>query len=216
MERIEVKCPHCGNDFKIKTGKLSGFCTKCGESISIDKKSGSAQIPIVNSEIIQNTQTVSEKTYTRRSSNNSLTSLLLGLIVIISAFFNYSYTNLNAEKSVELFGYELISQKYDIIEGELTFLHGVKNGILVMGKTLADVFIIGAVDYISGFDFGLIGNALWLLFGWIWTFTKAFLFAIPKYFVSLYNLFIAGELAWYYVGYVISTLFTWVLIKAED
>ena len=64
-------------------------------------------------------------------------------------------------------GYEMLISRHQTAP-VLTAVDGLKNGILVFGETIVAFFMEGFSDFIAGFHFHFIGNALWLLFGWMW------------------------------------------------
>lgn len=91
------------------------------------------------------------------------------------------------------------------IVDSFTFVDGLKNGLVVFGRCLGDVFVNGFSDYVGGFDYGLLGNIIWAFLGLVWVAFKHFLIFIPRYFVSLVITLFQSAPITYHIGYVIGS-----------
>lgn len=91
------------------------------------------------------------------------------------------------------------------VTDELAFLDGLKNGLVVFGRSFGDIFVNGFFEYIDGFDYGLIGNVLWAFLGLFWVLIKQFLIGVARYFVSLAVTLVQTGTIPYYIGYVIGS-----------
>lgn len=126
------------------------------------------------------------------------------MIVIGSFFFQLSGSIEFSQKDVVFKGVSLMVTDVQV-DPDLSFVDGLKNGLVVFGRCVGDIFVNGFSSYIGGFDYGLIGNILWAFLGLMWVFFKEILIFLPRYFVSLVmTLFQAAPLK-YYIGYVIGS-----------
>ena len=87
----------------------------------------------------------------------------------------------------------------------LTFFDGLKNGLMVFGRCIGDIFVNGFFDYTGGFQYGLIGNILWAVLGLFWVAIKHFFLGVARYLVSLVVTLIQAAPIRYYIGYVIGS-----------
>ena len=135
---------------------------------------------------------------------SSISSIILLVIVIGSFFFQLSGSIEFSQKDVVFKGVSLMVTDVQV-DPDLSFVDGLKNGLVVFGRCVGDIFVNGFSSYIGGFDYGLIGNILWAFLGLMWVFFKEILIFLPRYFVSLImTLFQAASLK-YYIGYVIGS-----------
>lgn len=132
----------------------------------------------------------------------TISSVILLAIVIASYFFHLSGTPEFAQKDVVIRGVSLMLTDIQPVS-VLTFFDGLKNGLVVFGRCIGDIFVNGFFDYIGGFDYGLLGNVLWAVLGLFWIIIKHFCLGIARYFVSLVVTLIQAAPIRYYVGYVI-------------
>lgn len=131
-----------------------------------------------------------------------LSGIILLAIVIGSYFFSISGTEAYANKSVVIGGIPLLIRKAEVVE-QLGFTDGFKNGLLVFGHSIIASLAEGVSNYLDGFHFGLIGNAVWLFLGLFVIIIKVFLLAIARYFVTLFVAFFQQGPLLYYIGYII-------------
>ncbi|WP_455560079.1 hypothetical protein, partial [Agathobaculum hominis] len=101
----------------------------------------------------------------------SIFSLLILAIIIAAIFVRVTVTPSFEAHSIRVMGYEMLISRHQTAP-VLTAVDGLKNGILVFGETIVAFFMEGFSDFIAGFHFHFIGNALWLLFGWMWIIIK--------------------------------------------
>ena len=107
-------------------------------------------------------------------------------------------------------GYEMLISRHQTAP-VLTAVDGLKNGILVFGETIVAFFMEGFSDFIAGFHFHFIGNALWLLFGWMWIIIKETLISIGRYFVTIVMIGKESTSIGYLASYICSALVPWIL-----
>lgn len=135
---------------------------------------------------------------------SNISAVILLAIVIASYFFHLSGTSEFVRKDIVIKGVSLMVT--DVQEtGQLMFLDGLKNGLVVFGRSMGDIFVNGFWEYVHGFDHGLIGNILWAVLGLFWIVAKQFLIGIARYFVSLVVTAIQAAPIRYYIGYVIGS-----------
>lgn len=132
----------------------------------------------------------------------AISTIIIFAIVIGSYFFQLSGTEEFSRKDVIVKGVSLMITDVQV-DNDLTFLDGLKNGIVVFGRSVGEIFVDGFFDYIGGFDYGLLGNILRGFLGLIWVILKEFILFIPRYIVSLIVTLIQQASISYYIGYVI-------------
>lgn len=133
-----------------------------------------------------------------------LSYAILIAIAILSYFFYLSGTPEFVQQDVQVFGISL--KLIDIEEVySLGFIDGLKNGFVVYGRCFGDIFRNGFLEYIGGFDFGLIGNILWGILGIIWLLIKHFFLGIARYLVTLVVTLFQKASIRYYLGYIIGS-----------
>lgn len=133
---------------------------------------------------------------------STISTIILLAIMIASYFFQLSGTPDFARKDVVVKGISLMVTDVQIVDS-FTFVDGLKNGLVVFGRCLGDVFVNGFSDYVGGFDYGLLGNIIWAFLGLVWVVFKHFLIFIPRYFVSLVMTLFQSAPITYHIGYVI-------------
>ncbi|MBR2132552.1 MAG: hypothetical protein IJ955_08495 [Oscillospiraceae bacterium] len=133
-----------------------------------------------------------------------ISTAILLIITIGSYFFQLSGTSAFAQKDVTVMGVSLMISDVQI-DNHLTFADGIKNGFVVFGRCMGDIFVDGFWDYLDGFDHGLIGNILWAFLGIMWVIIKQCIILIPRYLVSLIITFFQKASLSYYLGYIIGS-----------
>lgn len=135
---------------------------------------------------------------------STISALLLLAIVIGSYFFQISATGKLFGKSVDIAGIPLVIQAQTPAI-ELDFYDGVKNGLVIFGRAIGDMFVEGVLDYLEGFGPGIIGNIVWAVAGFFWLVIRQMLLVIPRYLVTLVLAFIQPGSIGYYFGYIVSS-----------
>lgn len=133
-----------------------------------------------------------------------ISSMIILIIVIASYFFQLSGTASFMDKDITIFDISLKVMDIEIVDG-FTFLDGMKNGLVVFGRCLGDMFVNGFWDFINGFSYGWIGNILWFFLGLFWIIIKQMCIFIPRYLVSLFSTFFQPASINYYIGYIIGS-----------
>lgn len=133
---------------------------------------------------------------------NTVSTIILLVIVLGSFLFHLSGTAEFAQKNIIVKGVSLMVTDVEVTE-HMGFLDGLKNGLVVFGRSAGMIFTDGFFSYIGGFDHGLIGNILWAIFGLFWVFIKQFLLFFVRYIVSLFVTFFQSASILYYPGYII-------------
>lgn len=136
---------------------------------------------------------------------SSISSIIIFIIVISSYFFHISGTTSFIEKDIIIFDISLKITDIQLVD-KFTFIDGIKNGLVVFGRCLGDIFVNGFWDYIEGFSYGWTGNIIWAFLGLLWIMIKQMIIVIPKYLVSLFSTFFQKASITYYIGYVIGSI----------
>ena len=131
------------------------------------------------------------------------TGILLG-IIILSYLFHIAGTAEFARNGISVLGVPLKLEDIRVVE-ELTFLDGLKNGLAVFGQSIGNIVVDGFLEYIHGFDYGLLGNVAWAILGLFWVVIKQLIIVIPRYLVSLCVTFFQSASIGYYIGYIIGS-----------
>lgn len=134
----------------------------------------------------------------------TVSSVVLLSIVAASYFFHLAGTPEFAEKDIVIRGVSLMLTDVQAVN-TLTFLDGLKNGLVVFGRCIGDIFVNGFFDYTGSFEYGLIGNILWAVLGLFWVAIKHFFLGLARYLVSLVVTLIQAAPIRYYIGYVIGS-----------
>lgn len=90
------------------------------------------------------------------------------------------------------------------VSNDLGYVDGLRNGVLIFGHAIVEIFVGAFYEYIGGFDYGIVGNIIWAFLGLFWVLLKYMLFAIAQYCVTLVLAFFQKATLGYYVGYLIS------------
>ena len=133
-----------------------------------------------------------------------ISTVILLFIVIGSYFFSLSGTVEFSRKDVIVKGVSLMVKDVQVVN-ELGFADGLKNGFVVFGRCVGDIFVEGFSDYIDGFYHGWLGNIVWAVLGLIWIVLKQCIIFLPRYLVSLVLTFFQSASFSYYLGYVVSS-----------
>lgn len=141
---------------------------------------------------------------------DTIISLLILAIIIAAIFVRVTVTPSFEAHSIRVMGYEMLISRHQTAS-VLTAVDGLKNGILVFGETIVAFFMEGFSDFIAGFHFHFIGNALWLLFGWMWIIIKETLVSIGRYFVTIVMIGKESTSIGYLASYIGSALVPWIL-----
>lgn len=141
---------------------------------------------------------------------DTIISLLILAIIIAAIFVRVTVTPSFEAHSIRVMGYEMLISRHQTAP-VLTAVDGLKNGILVFGETIVAFFMEGFSDFIAGFHFHFIGNALWLLFGWMWIIIKETLVSIGRYFVTIVMIGKESTSIGYLASYIGSALVPWIL-----
>ena len=161
---------------------------------------------------------LSEKLYQRENEkeiravtkiSNVCMVILLG-IIILSYLFHVAGTVEFARNGISVLGVPLKLEDIRVVE-KLTFLDGLKNGLSVFGQSIGNMVVDGFLEYIRGFDYGLLGNIAWAILGLFWVIIKQFIIVIPRYLVSLCVTFFQSASIGYYIGYIVGSAITIVI-----
>lgn len=142
-----------------------------------------------------------EKIKTKRKSTRRIYKILLLILAIAGFWMCYHVSEEYPIKTYKLFGYGLVSSQFEI-DDHLTMVDGLRNGLLLYGKTISDSLVDGIQAYIAGFDHGLILNLIWLVLGWVWTCIKYMLLMIPRFVVMFLKLLFMKAHILYYPVYL--------------
>ncbi len=135
---------------------------------------------------------------------STFSTVVILAIVIGSYLFSLSGTLEFSHKNVVVKGVSLMVRDIRVVNN-LGFIDGLKNGLVVFGRCFGDVFADGFLVYINGFNYGWVGNALWLILGFIWVFLVEILILLPRYLISLVLTFLQRAAFPYYIGYIIGS-----------
>ena len=134
---------------------------------------------------------------------SSVSAVLLLAILGLTIAFGLKYTPALAAKNVPLFGYNLVMPAEEVSD-HLGYIDGLRNGALVFGHAVVEIFVGAFYDYVDGFSYGFIGNIIWAFLGIVWELVKYMFLAIARYFVTIVLAFFQRATLGYYVGYIIS------------
>ena len=134
---------------------------------------------------------------------SAISAVLLLSIVGLTIAFGLKFTPALAEKNVSLFDQNLVMPA-EIVSNDLGYIDGLRNGALIFGHAIVEVFVGAFYDYVDGFSYGFIGNIIWAFLGIVCVLIKYMLFAIVRYFVTIVLAFFQRATIGYYVGYLIS------------
>ena len=170
-----------------------------GQIASLD--AGEKAKNVLSEKLYQKENEKEIKTVTKIS--NVCTGILLG-IIILSYLFHIAGTAEFARNGISVLGVPLKLEDIRVVE-ELTFLDGLKNGLAVFGQSIGNIVVDGFLEYIHGFDYGLLGNVAWAILGLFWVVIKQLIIVIPRYLVSLCVTFFQTASIGYYIGYIIGS-----------
>lgn len=135
---------------------------------------------------------------------SNITAVALLIIIVGSYIFHLTGTSAFAAKNVVVLDVSLMVKDVQVVD-RLTFADGLKNGVVVFGRCIGDMFVEGFFDYIGGFNRGLIGNLLWAVLGIFWIILRQMIVVIPRYVVSFFMTLTQSAPFPYYIGYLIGT-----------
>lgn len=149
----------------------------------------------------------------REEKYNTKVGFIVIVLAAISCMFSFSVNT--SISPPDILGAGTFLRDMDTTES-LSLADGIKNGLMVFPRTLAESAILGFKEYIGGFGNDFISRIIWFFGGMIWLPIKHTLLFIPRYIVVLFTmLFQKGQLL-YYVGYILSTIFTFKLISIAE
>lgn len=218
MAKVQAQCTLCDEVIRLHQNKDIGYCINCHQEVTVAKcvakyEMNHTVVDIVEESATNHTLSTSTQSATNGSSfGEKIVGFILIVLLLTAAYFKIYYISEIADKSILLLGNELMLEGFTITES-LGFKEGIVNSLLVLGKSINQILIDLAVEFVKGFDYSLFGNILWLCFGWIWTTMKAVILFFPRYFVTLYQVFIQGSSVAYFASYIITTLFSWFLLS---
>lgn len=102
---------------------------------------------------------------------SSVSAVLLLAILGLTIAFGLKYTPALAAKNVPLFGYNLVMPAEEVSD-HLGYIDGLRNGALVFGHAVVEIFVGAFYDYVDGFSYGFIGNIIWAFLGIVWELVK--------------------------------------------
>lgn len=143
---------------------------------------------------------------------SSVSAVLLLAILGLTIAFGLKYTPALAAKNVPLFGYNLVMPAEEVSD-HLGYIDGLRNGALVFGHAVVEIFVGAFYDYVDGFSYGFIGNIIWAFLGIVWELVKYMFLAIARYFVTIVLAFFQRATLGYYVGYIISAAIPFAISK---
>ena len=143
---------------------------------------------------------------------SSVSAVLLLAILGLTIAFGLKYTPALAAKDVPLFGYNLVMPAEEVSD-HLGYIDGLRNGALVFGHAVVEIFVGAFYDYVDGFSYGFIGNIIWAFLGIVWELVKYMFLAIARYFVTIVLAFFQRATLGYYVGYIISAAIPFTISK---
>ena len=143
---------------------------------------------------------------------STISTVLLLVIVGLTIAFGLKFTPALAAKKIPLFGYNLVMPAEEVSD-HLGYIDGLRNGALVFGHAVVEIFVGAFYDYVDGFSYGFIGNIIWAFLGIVWELVKYMFLAIARYFVTIVLAFFQRATLGYYVGYLISAAIPFAISK---
>lgn len=143
---------------------------------------------------------------------STISTVLLLVIVGLTIAFGLKFTPALAAKKIPLFGYNLVMPAEEVSD-HLGYIDGLRNGALVFGHAIVEIFVGAFYDYVDGFSHGFIGNIIWAFLGIAWELIKYMFLAIIRYLVTIVLAFFQRATLGYYVGYLISAAIPFAISK---
>lgn len=129
-------------------------------------------------------------------------AVILLAIVGCTIAFGLKFTPALASKSVPFLGQDLVMTVQEVSD-DLGYIDGLRNGVLIFGHAIVEVFVGAFYEYVGGFNYGLIGDIIWAVLGLAWVLCKYMFFAVIRYLVTIVLAFFQKATLGYYVGYLI-------------
>lgn len=148
--------------------------------------------------------------------NNIITILLIALI-IWGYIEPLVITNKKLNNPDTFLGIELDYTRNTVVTENLTFVDGLKNGAILLGRILGNYFKSSFEDYISGFDGkNILSGLAWGIFGILIVLIKNMFLSLIVFLVYFFSLItIKGHIT-YYIGYLLSILLIIGIIRLYD
>ncbi|MBU8763773.1 hypothetical protein KM868_09725 [Micrococcus luteus] len=83
-------------------------------------------------------------------------------------------------------------KNFTVIEGEVSVIHGIQNGISLSGRVIWDSLRSTWWDFLNAFPEGGFQKILWLIFGLVIEFFKNFFISAVVFFIIIYKLIFWG------------------------
>lgn len=143
---------------------------------------------------------------------SAISGVIILIIVACTVAFGLKFTPALASKNVSFLGQNLVMTTQEVSD-DLGYVDGLRNGVLIFGHAIVEIFVGAFYDYIAGFDHGFLLNMVWAVLGLFWVFMKYTFFAVAHYCVTIVLAFFQKATLGYYVGYLISAPIPFVVSK---
>lgn len=134
---------------------------------------------------------------------SAISGVIILIIVACTVAFGLKFTPALASKNVSFLGQNLVMTTQEVSD-DLGYVDGLRNGVLIFGHAIVEIFVGAFYDYIAGFDHGFLLNMVWAVLGLFWVFMKYTFFAVAHYCATIVLAFFQKATLGYYVGYLIS------------
>ena len=134
---------------------------------------------------------------------SAISGVIILIIVACTVAFGLKFTPALASKNVSFLGQNLVMTTQEVSD-DLGYVDGLRNGVLIFGHAIVEIFVGAFYDYIAGFDHGFLLNMVWAVLGLFWAFMKYTFFAVAHYCATIVLAFFQKATLGYYVGYLIS------------
>lgn len=134
---------------------------------------------------------------------SAISGVIILIIVACTVAFGLKFTPALASKNVSFLGQNLVMTTQKVSD-DLGYVDGLRNGVLIFGHAIVEIFVGAFYDYIAGFDHGFLLNMVWAVLGLFWAFMKYTFFAVAHYCATIVLAFFQKATLGYYVGYLIS------------
>ena len=143
---------------------------------------------------------------------SAISGVIILIIVACTVAFGLKFTPALASKTVPFLGQNLVMTTQEV-SNDLGYVDGLRNGVLIFGHAIVEIFVGAFYEYIAGFDHGFLLNMVWAVLGLFWVFMKYTFFAVAHYCVTIVLAFFQKATLGYYVGYLISAPIPFVVSK---
>lgn len=143
---------------------------------------------------------------------SAISGVIILIIVACTVAFGLKFTPALASKNVSFLGQNLVMTTQEVSD-DLGYVDGLRNGVLIFGHAIVEIFVGAFYEYIAGFDHGFLLNMVWAVLGLFWVFMKYTFFAVAHYCVTIVLAFFQKATLGYYVGYLISAPIPFVVSK---